>query len=162
MKKNKLFPNSELPLIIYKDAIILPDQKNKSAEIVQSLFLRNNWGNTWRNGIYNFHHYHSNTHECLGISAGEARVIFGGPGRKSITVRKGDVIIIPAGVAHKCMECSTDFECVGGYPQGKNYDINRGESEEELKSAENRIEKVPVPASDPAFGKEGFLKSFWC
>ncbi len=74
LKQNKFFPNSELPLLIYKTALILPDQKNKAADIVQKTFLRNNWGNTWRNGIYTFHHYHSNTHECLGISSGEARV----------------------------------------------------------------------------------------
>lgn len=161
LKQNKFFPNSKLPLLIYKTALNLPDQKNKAADIVQKTFLRNNWGNTWRNGIYTFHHYHSNTHECLGISSGEARVIFGGPGRKSITVNAGDVIIIPAGVAHMCVESSENFECIGAYPQAKNYDIYRGESEEEFGKSQLRISKVTLPQLDPVFGKEGFLKSYW-
>lgn len=158
--KNKFFPNNDLPLLIYQNAFILPDQKNKAAEIVQKIFLRNDWGNTWRNGVYDFHHYHSNTHECLGICAGEAKVIFGGPGQRSITIRKGDVCILPAGLGHKCVNASKDFECIGGYPQGKNYDINHGE-ESEYKKAIIRIEKVGLPNHDPVFGKEGFLKSYW-
>src|SRR5438477_87320 len=56
------FPNSRLPVLIYRNAVDLPDQKNKSATIIQKIFLQNDWSNTWRNSIYDFHHYHSNTH----------------------------------------------------------------------------------------------------
>ncbi len=159
--RNKFFPNSRLPLIIYRSALNLPEQRNKAAEIVQKIFLRNNWGNTWRNGIYNFHHYHSNTHECLGISSGDARVIFGGTGKRSITVSRGDVVIIPAGMAHMCIECSENFECIGAYPKAQNYDINHGNNEEEFKSSLAQIAKVGMPQFDPVYGKEGFLKSYW-
>ncbi len=160
LKPNRHFPNSTLPLLIYRNAISLGKQKNRSAEKMQTLFHKHNWKNAWRNGIYSFHHYHSNTHECLGICSGKARVIFGGPGGKSLQLEKGDVVIIPAGVAHKCSSASTDFFCVGAYPEGKQYDINLG-THQELVKAKPRLAKLAKPALDPLFGKEGFLKTFW-
>lgn len=159
-KQNQFFPNNKLPLLIYKGALQLPGQKNTACAIVQKIFLKNNWGNTWRNGVYDFHHYHSNAHECLGICAGEAKLIFGGPGKRNIIVERGDVVIIPAGVAHKCVDASKDFLCVGAYPEAKDYDINHGRKEEYNKAL-GRIKKLPLPKEDPVFGSEGFLKSYW-
>jgi uncharacterized protein YjlB len=159
-KANKYFPNSKLPLVIYNNACLLGKQKKKAAETVQKIFNKNNWKNPWSNGIYNFHHYHSNTHECLAIASGRAWVIFGGTGGKRIVLNKGDVIIIPAGLAHKCSKASTDFLCVGTYPGGNEYDINLG-TKEELEKAKSRLLKLAKPELDPLYGKEGFLKAFW-
>jgi len=159
-KTNKNFPNNKLPLLIYKNACLLGAQKNKSAHLLQKIFNKNNWKNSWSNGIYSFHHYHSNTHECMGIASGKAWVIFGGTGGRKIVLEKGDIIIIPAGVAHKCSNTSTGFLCVGAYPGGSEYDINLG-TKEEFEKAKARILKISKPALDPVFGKEGFLKSFW-
>jgi long-chain acyl-CoA synthetase len=47
---------------------------------------RNGWSGTWRNGIYAFHHYHSTSHEVLGIAAGSAAVRFGGEGGATVRV----------------------------------------------------------------------------
>ena len=157
---NKTFPNSSLPLLIYKNACLLGKQKNQSVKLLQTIFNKNNWKNTWSNGIYNFHHYHSNTHECMGIAAGKAWVIFGGTRGKRVSIEKGDIVIIPAGLAHKCSKASEEFLCVGGYPGGAQYDINLGTSEE-LEKAKSKLKKLPKPALDPVFGKEGFLKTFW-
>ena len=159
-KPNKNFPNSKLPLLIYKNACLLGKQQKKAAQALQKIFDKNNWKNTWSNGIYSFHHYHSNTHECLGIAAGKAWVIFGGTGGRKLALEKGDVIIIPAGLSHKCSKASADFLCVGSYPGGNEYDINLG-TKEELEKAKPRLAKMPKPSLDPVFGKEGFLKSFW-
>ena len=159
-KPNRNFPNSRLCLLIYKNGCLLGKQKNKAARSLQTVFSKNNWKNTWTNGIYSFHHYHSNTHECLGIAAGKAWVIFGGTGGRKLVVEKGDVLIIPAGLSHKCSKASPDFLCVGAYPGGNDYDINLG-TKEELEKARPRLAKIPKPALDPVFGKEGFLKSFW-
>ncbi len=159
-KPKKNFPNSPLPLLLYTETCMLGKQKKVAAGKLQQIFHRHNWKNAWSNGIYNFHHYHSNTHECLGIVAGKAWVIFGGPAGRRIELKKGDVLIIPAGLAHKCTKASPDFLCVGAYPGGSDYDINLG-TKEELKKALPRIKKLPVPSMDPVFGKEGFLKSFW-
>jgi uncharacterized protein YjlB len=68
--------------------------------------------------------------------------------------------MIPAGLGHKCSKATTDFLCVGAYPGGKEYDTNVGKKQE-LVLAKKRIEKLPVPALDPVFGKEGFIKTFW-
>lgn len=159
-KTNKNFPNSKLPLLIYKNACLLRGQKNKSAQLLQKIFRKNNWKNSWSNGIYGFHHYHSNTHECMGIASGKACVIFGGTGGRRLLLEKGDIIIIPAGLGHKSSKASTDFLCVGAYPNGSEYDINLG-TREEFEKAKPRLLKIPKPMSDPVFGKEGFLKSFW-
>lgn len=147
-------------MLIYRKAIHLPAQKNKAAKLAQAVFLSHNWSNTWKNGIYDFHHYHSTTHECMAICAGTATVIFGGPNGRRVKVAQGDVIILPAGVGHKCSAHSEDFLCVGAYPQGKNYDTNTGTSKE-LEEAVHRIKKLAIPKYDPLFGTEGFLKTYW-
>src|SRR4051812_26188737 len=160
LKRNGNFPNSKLPVLIYRKALLLPDQKNKAATISQKLFSRNGWSNSWRNGIYDFHHYHSNTHECMAICMGSAHVILGGPNGKRVKLRYGDVIILPAGVAHKCTTKSPDFLCVGAYPEGKDYNTNTGTLEEYKKAILN-IKTVPIPVRDPLLGAEGFLRSYW-
>jgi uncharacterized protein YjlB len=159
-KRKKNFPNSKLPVIIYKGALELTGAKNKSAKIVEDIFLRNGWSNSWRNGIYDFHHYHSTTHECMAIVRGNASVILGGPGGAKLKLSKGDVIILPAGAGHKCQRHDKDFLCVGAYPQGKDYDINHGKKSEYVEAL-TRIKKLSIPRKDPVFGKEGFLKSYW-
>jgi len=160
LKRNKNFPNSKLPVLIYRKALNLPAQKNKAANIMQKIFIHNGWSNSWRNGIYDFHHYHSNTHECMAICMGSANVILGGPNGKRIHLKQGDVIILPVGVGHKCTAKTSDFLCVGAYPEGKDYDTNIGTSDE-YKKAINRIKSIPIPKHDPLFGKEGFLMSYW-
>jgi uncharacterized protein YjlB len=49
---------------------------------------------------------------------------------------------------------------VGGYPEGKDYDIKRGE-ESELPGVLKHIHKVPLPATDPVYGKEAVILSYW-
>jgi uncharacterized protein YjlB len=160
LKRNKNFPNSRLPVLIYQEALILSSQMNESCIITQKIFSRNGWSNSWRNGIYDFHHYHSITHECMGICSGSAIVILGGPKGKRVEVSKGDVIILPAGVGHKCLKHSEDFQCVGAYPQGKDYDTNLGKNKE-LEKALVNIKNLAKPSKDPVLGKEGFLKIYW-
>ncbi|HET6226191.1 MAG TPA: hypothetical protein VFF27_07920 [Bacteroidia bacterium] len=54
-----------MPVLIYRNVIDLPGLKNNAANIPQKILLHNDWGNTWWNGIYDFHHYHSTTHKCI-------------------------------------------------------------------------------------------------
>ena len=159
-RRNKNFPNSKYPVLIYRHCLELTEFKNKAVEIVQKIFARNKWSNSWRNGIYDFHHYHSTTHECMAIVQGKAKVIFGGPNGKPAEVTAGDVIILPAGVGHRCTKHSEDFLCVGAYPQAKDYDMNYGMAAE-YDSAVRRIKNLSNPSKDPVFGNEGFLKSHW-
>jgi hypothetical protein len=69
--------NPTLPLIHYQNAVRLTNSEDP-ATIFERLFESNGWKGTWRNGIYDYVHYHSNTLEVLGIARGEARVRFGG------------------------------------------------------------------------------------
>ena len=158
IKQNGHFPNSALPLLLYKNVLKLPD--GKSEEIITGIFTDNNWSNIWTNGIYPYHHYHSNTHEVLGIISGECVVLLGGEKGIQCTLTKGDVIIIPAGVAHKSVSASDDFKCAGAYPDGKEYDIKYG-SNGEQQAAEESIQRVPLPDSDPVYGKQGPLFEYW-
>ncbi|MEP6615596.1 MAG: cupin domain-containing protein [Ginsengibacter sp.] len=150
------FPNSGLFLLIYKQAFLF----ECTASEIEETFARNNWTNSWRNGIFDYHHYHSTTHEVMGVYEGSASVQFGGPGGIVVTLQKGDVIVIPAGVAHKCMNADDYFKCVGAYPDGKDYDILKGKSAERPAADEN-INNVPLPDVDPVYGSEGPVMINW-
>jgi uncharacterized protein YjlB len=96
----------------------------------------------------------------MAIVKGSANVIFGGPKGAGVKIEMGDVIILPAGVGHKCVRHSDDFLCVGAYPQSRDYDMNYGRSTE-LEEAIKKLRTVPKPSQDPVFGKEGFVRSYW-
>lgn len=150
------FPNSSLPLLLYKNAI-----ENASPELIEAAFERNGWPPAWRASVYTYHHYHSRSHECLGIATGSARLQFGGPDGQTFDVEAGDVVVIPAGVAHKRLGSSTDFLVVGCYPPGQqNWDLLRGESGERP-SADQNIAAVKLPETDPVQGGDGALLAHW-
>lgn len=150
------FPNSKLPVLIYRDVL-----KDSTPEAFEALFKRNDWPPQWRAGIFNYHHYHSTAHECLGVAMGDARLMLGGPEGREFAMKAGDVIVLPAGVAHKKIMSSPDFLVVGAYPPGEeNWDILRGEPGDRPK-ADRNIEKLGVPGSDPVSGKGGALVKAW-
>jgi uncharacterized protein YjlB len=149
--------NPTLPLIVYRGA--LPPSGDVAANF-ETLFARNGWRGGWRNGIFDYHHYHSNAHEVLGIASGEARVRFGGDDGESVDVRKGDVVVVPAGVGHKRESASADLLVVGAYPEGRSPDLNTGKSGERPGVLAN-IARVARPAADPVFGPAGPLTKHW-
>jgi hypothetical protein len=48
LKEGKNTENRDLPLLVYRDAFILPEDKNKAAGMILKVFLEHHWGNTWR------------------------------------------------------------------------------------------------------------------
>lgn len=153
------FPNNAaLPLIIYTGAFDLSE--GDAAAQIEKVLHQNHWGNAWRNGIYSYHHYHSRAHEVLVIDQGEAQVQLGGPEGIIFTVRTGDVIVIPAGVAHKNLGATDDFACVGAYPPGQDPDMNYGKAGERPK-ADEHIARIPLPDTDPVYGSDGPLIKHW-
>lgn len=42
------------------------------AAVLEKIFNVHGWGDAWRNGIYDFVHYHSMIHEALGFARGSA------------------------------------------------------------------------------------------
>jgi uncharacterized protein YjlB len=125
-----------------------------------AMFARNGWPGAWRNGIYEHHHYHSTAHEVLGIAVGSARVQFGGESGETMEVRAGDVVVIPAGVAHKREVASGDLLVVGAYPRGQSPDMCAAGTAERERALRN-IRAVPLPAADPVAGEGGPLITFW-
>ncbi|HKQ38927.1 MAG TPA: cupin domain-containing protein [Verrucomicrobiae bacterium] len=158
IQPNGNIPNSQLPLLVYRRAARL--QSNDPASVFEKLFEANGWTDSWRNGIYDYHHYHSTAHEVLGVYQGHATVNFGGEGGPITKVWPGDVIIIPAGVSHKNLGASPDFGVVGAYPDGQKVDMHHGKPDERAK-AEKNISELPMPEQDPVQGNNGPLFQYW-
>jgi uncharacterized protein YjlB len=152
-----VFPNSRLPLLLYRAA--LPPERT-SPEVMEALFAAGGWPPAWRSSIFTYHHYHSTAHEALGIASGSARLMLGGPHGREFHVVAGDVIVIPAGVGHRRLSSSPDFLVVGAYPPGQSWDLLRGEAGERPRADEN-IDKVPLPQTDPVTGEGGPLVQEW-
>lgn len=158
IQPNGNIPNSKLPLLVYRRAVRL--QSDDPASVFEKLFEANGWTDSWRNGIYDYHHYHSTAHEVLGVFQGNATVNFGGEGGPITKVWAGDVIVIPAGVSHKNLGASPDFGVVGAYPDGQKVDMHHGKPEERAK-AEKNISELPMPEQDPVQGRNGPLFRYW-
>ncbi len=146
------------PMLVYKQILLLA--ATDPAAAAEQLFQANGWGDIWRNGIYNFHHYHSNAHEVLAICRGHAAVQFGGEPGVILTVQAGDIVLLPAGTGHKRLSSSNDLLVVGAYPPGQQPDLGRGESGERPQVLEN-IERVPRPGTDPVYGAAGPMLDVW-
>ena len=107
-----------------------------------------------------FAHYHSTTHEILGVYCGTATLRLGGEHGRNLDVHSGDVVVIPAGVAHQKIDASSDFAVVGAYPDGRDWDLMRGLAGERPK-ADRKISALPIPDNDPIYGGEGPLRQIW-
>jgi len=151
--------NARLPLIYYRSPVRLAGAGDP-AQVFEQLFESNGWTDTWRDGIYDYVHYHSGTHEVLGIARGHARVRFGGRPGRIIALHAGDVAILPAGTGHQRVSGSQDLLVVGAYPAGGHYDECRG-SLKQRERARSSIPQVPLPARDPVYGAEGPLVDLW-
>jgi uncharacterized protein YjlB len=153
-----LVPNNPMPFLVYKGAV---DVENGHPEkTIEGLFGANGWGDMWRNGVYDFPHYHATVHEALGIARGHARVRFGGNRGQEIEVEAGDVAILPAGTGHQCLSASPDFSVVGAYPPGAKMHITLP-TPENHKKALKTIPAVKLPQSDPVMGENGPLVRLW-
>lgn len=154
---NGAIPNSRLPVLLYRS--VVPAGQDAGNWLEQT-FVTNHWTNNWRNGIFPYHHYHSTTHEVLGVFGGSATVQVGGEGGREVTISAGDVLVIPAGVGHKNVRHSADFKVAGGYPDGRDWDLLRGLPGERPR-ADQTIATVPLPNTDPLFGTNGPLIRLW-
>lgn len=146
--------NPELPVILYSGVF-----KQHPMEI-EPTFKLNNWRNSWIDGVFDYHHYHSNAHEVLGVRAGSAMLLIGGKYGEPVEVRTGDVLVLPAGTGHKKLKCSANFEVVGAYADGKEYNLKTGQSNERPQVLKD-IQNVDVPSMDPVFGLQGQVIEHW-
>jgi uncharacterized protein YjlB len=152
-------PNNPLPLILYRSCMVL-DGNLDPAAVFEELFASHGWKDSWRNGMYDYLHFHTHTHEVLGIAKGHVRAQFGGSSGKTVELKAGDVVVLPAGTGHKRLSASRDLLIVGAYPATGSYDEPKP-SEVDHAKAVAAIARVPAPAQDPVYGKRGPLVELW-
>ncbi|MBV9560105.1 MAG: cupin [Bradyrhizobium sp.] len=158
-KDDGLIPNHpRWPLILYRGALHL-EKRYDPAAILEDLFEANGWSDSWRDGIYDYVHYHSRIHEVLGIARGKGRVRLGGNKGRIFTLKAGDVAVLPAGTGHQCLSASADFLVVGAYPSTGSYDeCTRIEDRPRVLKS---ISRVPPPRKDPVYGADGPMSKLW-
>lgn len=134
--------------LIHRNAT--PMRGPSAAQWFRMTFALNGWSGDWLGSVHEWHHYHMNTHEVLGVVSGAARLQFDGPQGRVETVHAGDAIVIPAACAHCLIEATDDFEVIGAYPGGLRPDIHNGSG---------AIAPFPLPVRrDPILGAgRGFV-----
>ena len=71
------FPNcsiQNLPVLIYKSAFPSSGNPSELANKIKETFTKHGFPPQWRFGLYEYPHYHSTSHEILGVFKGSARV----------------------------------------------------------------------------------------
>ena len=152
--------NARLPFVLYRRAIDLigsPDPE----QVIENVFRRNGWGDMWRNGIFPYVHYHSMIHEGMGIARGRAKVRFGGNKGQEVELTQGDVVRA-AGRHRASMPLGQprpdgDRHLSAGPGSTTSAAAARANTPRRWKPSR----RVPLPDSDPVFGKQGPLLRLW-
>jgi uncharacterized protein YjlB len=142
--------NARLPVLLYRGAV--KAEGKTAAERFAQLFADHGWPAEWHDTIFDYHHYHSTAHEALGVFAGFATLMLGGPEGRIVEVQAGDALVLPVGTGHCRIAGSEDFEVVGGYPQGMDWDICTEAPSPDVRA---RMRNLSLPCSDPVTGRPG-------
>ncbi len=137
----------QFPVLVYRGTGM------RDPMTARSRFAEHGWGGSWVDGVFDFHHFHSTSHEVLAVVAGSATLELGGPQGAAFDVAAGDVVVLPAGTGHRRTAAEGSFAVVGAYPAGQeDYDLLRGEDPAEVEAARERIAALGAPPEDPVGG----------
>lgn len=150
------FINSPFPALVYRAVFAVsgagrgaaPAAGEDVAAAFEALFEANGWAPAWRAGLYSVPHYHGVAHEVLGVFRGWAKAQLGGTTGPLVTLRAGDALLLPAGVAHENRGDSGDFCAVGAYPRDQRVDMRYARDRD---ADLGRLARVAAP-TDPVFG----------
>ena len=149
--------NSALPLIVSTGAV----DPTTSAASVEALLREHGWQGTWTYTVYDYWHFHVTGYEVLVCVSGKASIGFGGDTGTSVAVEPGDAVFIPAGVAHRRLSGSPDFQVVGAYPPDQDGTIVRAGAMP-IEAVRRAIDSLAVPDVDPLSGdRPGRLSGWW-
>jgi uncharacterized protein YjlB len=144
-------PNSKLPVLVFRSA--LAPASPEKARRFREAFRRNGWAGVWTDTVYDYTHFHSNAHEVLGIAEGKVTIILGGAQGRRFRLKAGDMLAIPAGVGHRRIGGDAGLKVIGAYP--------RGQSHFNMKRTGRAVPRVPIPETDPLYGRGGPLTRCW-
>src|SRR5829696_2300773 len=139
-----VIPNhASFAVLLYRDTGL------DDPDAARERFAAHGWGGSWVDGVFDFHHFHSTSHEVLAVVAGSATLELGGPQGRAFEVTAGDVVVLPAGTGHRRAAADSAFSVVGAYPEGQeDYDLLR-EADDAVRE---RIAQVAAPDADPVGG----------
>lgn len=146
---NDWIPNNPLVAVRLYRGVRLANGDPPDAAAFEGMFDAHGWPPDWRGGVYDYHHYHSSAHEMLGVYAGAAQLVLGGPGGTEVTLAAGDALLLPAGTGHYCMHADAGFRVVAAYPSGQDWDVLRDAPDADALA---RIRNLPGPQYDPVTG----------
>jgi uncharacterized protein YjlB len=131
------------PVLLYRGTGL------RDPEAARERFVEAGWGGSWVDGVFDFHHFHSTSHEVLAVVAGSATLELGGPQGRAFEVAAGDAVVLPAGTGHRRATADGAFTVVGAYPVGQeDYDLLRSADD----AARARIAALGPPSADPVGG----------
>lgn len=148
--------NGRLPVLVYRS--VFAGGAEPSAGWFEARFAEHGWPPRWRDGVFDYHHYHSTAHEALGVASGTATLMLGGPDGREVEVAAGDALVLPVGTGHRRISADADFLVVGAYPAGQDWDICRDAPKEK---ALLRMRLLLIPGQDPIGGLVGPLVDLW-
>ncbi|MCF3111710.1 hypothetical protein LL912_23180 [Niabella sp. CC-SYL272] len=156
-REENSIPNSPHPLLIYRAFF------NKTGDACENWLKKKFMINKWfpLPGVppLDATFYYTNTHVVLGVCAGEAKWQFGGTLGLTMVIEKGDVLVVPAGVALRHLESGTGFKITGAASPGvvpKIRKVFSGHSK-----ASGPITDVALPDTDPVLGTDDGLLGIW-
>ncbi|MBZ4190471.1 cupin domain-containing protein [Niabella beijingensis] len=154
-REDQQIPNSPFPLLVYRGFF---DKDYAACESwLQKKFTANKWFPLPAFKIFDDTHYYSNTHIALGVCAGEAQLQLGGTLGITTTVEKGDVVILPAGVALRLIGSGSSFSMVAASSVKVPLEMHREQNGQAAGSALHNI----IPDTDPILGRKEGLQDIW-